>query len=156
MDDEEGRWLTYEELAALRGTSRRAAVMLVRRHRWRRQKDNEGHTRALVPPTWAQPADEHGGAESSGNSSGHGDHYAGRALETLERALVALQDAHARELGTLRSAHEAAIADLRDDRDRARTEAREAQDVAEALRQADEARKARGRLRRAWQAWRGE
>ena len=32
---------------------------------------------------------------------------------------------------------------------------REAQDAVEALRKAGEARKARGRLRRAWDGWRG-
>jgi hypothetical protein len=33
--------------------------------------------------------------------------------------------------------------------------ARKAEEQAEALRQAEEARKARGRLRRAWDGWRG-
>jgi hypothetical protein len=80
MDEDAERWMTYDEVAAARGTTRRAAVMLVRRHKWRRQKDNEGHTRALVPATGAEMAE----AKSSDNGSGHSDRYPGRALEVLE------------------------------------------------------------------------
>jgi hypothetical protein len=71
MDEDAGRWMTYDEIAEARGTTRRAAVMLVRRHRWRRLKDNEGHSRALVSTTWAEPAE----AKSSDNGSGHGNRY---------------------------------------------------------------------------------
>ena len=165
MDEDAGRWMTYDEIADARGTTRRAAVMLVRRHRWRRQKDNEGHIRALVPATWANPVE----AKSSANGSGHSDRYPDRALEVLEGALVVLQEAHARELSVLREAHQDEVASLREAVDRAsmrvtdlqreleaaRGEAQAAQEAAEALRQAEADRKARGRLRRAWDGWRG-
>jgi hypothetical protein len=50
-----GRWLTYGEIAAARGTSRIAAVRLTQRHKWRRQRGNDGHARVLVPPDMLQP-----------------------------------------------------------------------------------------------------
>ena len=162
--------MTYDEIAAARGTTKRAAVMLVRRHKWRRQKDNEGHTRALVPATWTDNAEAKGGDNGSGNR----DRYPGRAIEVLEGALVALQEAHARELVVLREAHQGEVAGLREAVDRARTElntrvtdlqrelavarhnVQAAQQTAEALRQSDDARKARGLLARLRAAVRGE
>jgi hypothetical protein len=163
MDEDAGRWMTYDEVAAVRGTTRRAAVMLVRRHKWRRQKDNEGHTRALVPATWAEMAE----AKSSDNGSGHSNRYPGRALEVLEGALVALQEAHARELLVLRESHQGEVASLREAVDRARgeldtrvtglqRELEAARERAEALQRADDARKARGLLARLRAAVRGE
>jgi hypothetical protein len=47
------RWLTYGELAEIRGIDKRSVVKLAGRHRWRRQKDNQGYTRVLVPNEWA-------------------------------------------------------------------------------------------------------
>jgi hypothetical protein len=167
MDEDAGRWMTYDEIAAARGTTKRAAVMLVRRHKWRRQKDNEGHTRALVPATWTDNAEAKGGDNGSGNSDRYSDRYSGRAIEALEGALVALQEAHARELVVLREAHQSEVAGLRDqlraDRERLEFELRmaiaahqEAQQAADELRRSDEARQARGLLARLRAAWRGE
>jgi Alanine-zipper, major outer membrane lipoprotein len=51
-DNGEGTWLTYSELAESRRIDRHSAVKLVTRHRWRRQKDNRGMLRILVPPEW--------------------------------------------------------------------------------------------------------
>ena len=48
--DGNGRWLTYGEIAASRGTSRIAAVRLTQRHKWRRQMGNDGLARVFVPP----------------------------------------------------------------------------------------------------------
>jgi hypothetical protein len=36
-----GAWMTYGQLADARGISRRAAIRLTQRHRWRRQKGND-------------------------------------------------------------------------------------------------------------------
>jgi hypothetical protein len=47
---EGGRWLSYAELAELRGITRKAAARLTLRHGWRRQPGNDGATRVLVPP----------------------------------------------------------------------------------------------------------
>jgi hypothetical protein len=37
-----GRWVTYDELAKVRGIERIGAVRLVQRKRWRRQRGNDG------------------------------------------------------------------------------------------------------------------
>jgi hypothetical protein len=55
---EDGRWMTYAQIADLRGISKASAERLVRRHRWRRQADNEGRVRAYVPLTWADQAQD--------------------------------------------------------------------------------------------------
>ena len=53
-DTGEGRWLTYRQIGGLRRISKASAERLVRRHKWRRQEDNQGVTRVLVPPEWAE------------------------------------------------------------------------------------------------------
>src|SRR5215472_3320582 len=45
----DGRWLTYDELAKVRGISRPSAERLVLRNQWRRQRDNQRVVRILVP-----------------------------------------------------------------------------------------------------------
>jgi hypothetical protein len=45
----DARWISLRELAELRGISQHSATRLVRRHGWRRQRDNRGHVLALVP-----------------------------------------------------------------------------------------------------------
>jgi hypothetical protein len=55
-DSADGRWMTYEELAADRGISEASARRLVRRHKtWRRQADNRGIVRVFVPPGALEP-----------------------------------------------------------------------------------------------------
>jgi len=51
MDDARGdvRWLTYDELAALRGISRDSATRLAMRRRWARRAGNDGKARVAVP-----------------------------------------------------------------------------------------------------------
>jgi hypothetical protein len=44
-----GRWMTYDELAEMRGIKRIGAVRLVQRYKWRRQAGNDGRARVLVP-----------------------------------------------------------------------------------------------------------
>jgi hypothetical protein len=61
MDDtQDGRWLTYAELAAIRGINRASAVKLVQRERWQRSSGNDRArtVRVLVPPDWLQLAKE--------------------------------------------------------------------------------------------------
>jgi hypothetical protein len=50
----DARWMTFAELAKVRGISKASAIKLIRRHGWRRQRDNQGHVRALVPLPWTQ------------------------------------------------------------------------------------------------------
>src|SRR6185436_15493331 len=51
-DGFDGRWMTYAELAQLRGIDKQSAARLTFRRRWRRQKDNRGTVRVLVPHEW--------------------------------------------------------------------------------------------------------
>ena len=46
------RWLTHRQLAELRSISTASAIKLALRHGWRKQKDNRGLVRCLVPPEW--------------------------------------------------------------------------------------------------------
>jgi hypothetical protein len=144
-DGTEGRWLTYDELAEVRGIRRIGAVRLAQKRRWRRQPGNDGRVRVLVPPDalaqvrgTRQPR-----PKAEGDREGDRD-GATSVAAAFERALTAVQEAHAVEVGALREQLGAA--------EKARAEA---QGTAESLRQADAARKARGRLRRAWDGWKG-
>ena len=49
------RWLTHRQLAEIRGISSASAIKLALRHGWRKQKDNRGTLRCLVPPEWINP-----------------------------------------------------------------------------------------------------
>ena len=51
---EEGRWMTYAELADARGIDRQSARKLANRTHWRRQKDNHGVVRVYVPLAQAE------------------------------------------------------------------------------------------------------
>jgi hypothetical protein len=54
----EGRWLTYSELAQIRGIGRESAVKLVQRERWRRLpgNDRDRTVRVFVPADWLKSA----------------------------------------------------------------------------------------------------
>jgi hypothetical protein len=49
------RWLTHRQLAEIRGISTASAIKLALRHGWRKQRDNRGLVRCLVPPEWTSP-----------------------------------------------------------------------------------------------------
>jgi hypothetical protein len=57
-DFPEGRWLTYAELAAIRGIGRESAVKLAQRERWRKLPGNgrDRTIRILVPAEWLKAA----------------------------------------------------------------------------------------------------
>ena len=93
------RWMTFAELAAIRGISKLSAVALVRRHGWRRQRDNQGHMTALVPPAWAD-------TEPTNEPIDQAAHQAdisltARSLAALEDAVAALREAKDSEIATL-------------------------------------------------------
>jgi hypothetical protein len=171
---EDGRWLSYAELAELRGITRKAAIRLTQRHQWRRQPGNDGATRVYVPPDIerrqtprddATPDDfpakalvilEAALAEANRRAEG--------ALALADRTLAQLSDAAA-EADTLREAIEGLRAKIArsevlearaaTERDRADARAQAAEDVAEELRKAEATRQARGRWARLRAAWRG-
>jgi hypothetical protein len=227
---DDGKWLTYQQLAEIRRISKPSAIRLVMRHRWRRQRDNERVVRVLVPPGMLEPdraphdaphdASDDTADDAPDDATGHRKLLAG-ALAALEDAVAGLREqlananrrasvAEARaeqdatlianleadlrtkdaEAGALRErlegaeavltterqraeasitdleadlrAKDAEIAEQRSAADQTRTEAQQVQEAArlareqaETLRQAEEARKGRGRFRRAWDGWRG-
>ena len=59
-DTQDGKWLSYAELAAIRGINRASAVKLVQRERWPRSSGNDRARtiRVLVPTDWLAPAKE--------------------------------------------------------------------------------------------------
>jgi hypothetical protein len=74
-----GRWMTYDELAEMRGIKRIGAVRLVQRYKWRRQAGNDGRARVLVPHDAVAPvrgtdagssAPTHVTPTSAGNDAG--------------------------------------------------------------------------------------
>ena len=53
MDSEPcGRWISYTELAEIRGTNKTSALKLALRKKWPRRKDNHGTMHVCVPPEW--------------------------------------------------------------------------------------------------------
>jgi hypothetical protein len=175
VDQDDGRWLTYPELAAVRGIDKPSAIRLATRKKWRRQRDNRRVVRVLVPPEWLSPryqSMERSSDDDMDQSSDRTDFAA---------ALAAVEAAHADEVAALhgqiaglktmadRTLAELADANTRADQERervtdlqreldvVRATAEEAQDDAEELRRARyEARKARGLLARLRVAQRGE
>jgi predicted RNase H-like nuclease (RuvC/YqgF family) len=136
--DGNGRWMTYGEIAASRGTSRIAAVRLTQRHKWRRQKGNDGFARVLVPPDMLRPERRNPDDEDSnidGNSDGDRSVLAG-ALAALEGALIeANKRADAAQVLAERTLAELTDANARADRERERADddRRQAQARADAI-----------------------
>ena len=204
-DTEDGRWLSYTELAAERGISRASAIRMVRRQRWRRQAGNDGEARVFVPID-ALPGDETGGrdtgqtpdmppgdlsaledavaalreraeaaerrAEAAEADRRQADARADAAMAHVDQVTAMLADAAARAdradaaltgervradaLRDRAKSREDDLALIRAALDQAQTEARNAHAEAQAIRHADEARKARGRWARFRDAWRGD
>lgn len=171
-EDADGRWLTYAELATARHIATSSAIRLVMRRHWRRQKDNHGIMRALVPPEWREPA--------RGRTA---DAHISEAISALESSVAALReraeaaeqtaraereradratqarDAERMRANTLRDRIDALRAELAEAMaalEIARQEAWEAVRAAEELREADAAWRTLGRVARVRRAWRGE
>ena len=170
----DSRWMTYAELAEARRITTSSAIKLVGRHGWRRQKDNHGTMRALVPPDWWEPA-------RGGN--GDADAHVKEAIDALEASVAALRERAeaAEQMARLEreradravQAREGELMrgnSLRDRIDNLRTEladtlhaleiarheAWEATLAAEEMREADSTWLALGRIERVRRAWRGE
>jgi multidrug resistance efflux pump len=75
--------MSYAELAEARRISASSASRLVLRRGWRRQKDNHGIMRALVPPEWSEPA--------PGKVFEPGAHVS-QAISALETAVAAMRE----------------------------------------------------------------
>jgi hypothetical protein len=155
-DAGDGRWMTYAELGQARGISKESALKLALRRKWRKQDDNRGQVRVYVPIEWTLIRDKRAalGADERADMS--------RAISVLDAAVATLKqelahgNARFEAERTARMTAEAEATALRVQIDHARAEAGEAARAVAALRQADDARKAIGRLARLKQAWRGE
>jgi hypothetical protein len=164
----DARWMTFKELAAIRGISKLSAVALVRRRGWRRQRDNQGHVRALVPLIWLS-----GGIADQGDNQPHSPPHNDAYTEPFAAALAAIREAKDGEIATLReqleqerarceraemriSGLEAGNATLQADLEAAREAVRRAEAALDGYYAAEAERRGRGRLARLRAAWRGE
>jgi len=150
------RWMTYAEIADMRGCSRAAAERWTQRQKLRRQPGNDGKTRVLVTPNVTEQMHPRKDPRTDPAD-------VTPALAAFEQALSTIREAHAAEVAALRGAHAGEASTLRDQLglvraalDQAQAEARTARHEAETLRQAEAARKARGVLARLSAALRGE
>ena len=112
----DGQWMTVAELAALRRISKGSADRLARQRRWRRQPDQQGQLRLLVPHDAFQSA---GQMLAEAPSGGHRDRQATVSRASQERVKAAEQRAEraekrAREAEQARLAAEAAASRERD------------------------------------------
>ena len=175
-DNDAGRWMSYAQLAEIRGISKKAAQRLTLRHQWRRQPANDGGVLIWVPDDAGPPeadrqADRTGGLTDltlspfsrtrtdapTRPTSGRMPRWrwpTGSGPNSLMRAGRACRGAGggAATRPRRRPGHRRRSTARRSG---GAAEAQKAQEAAEALRKAEEARKARGRLRRAWDGWRG-
>jgi len=158
----DSRWMSYAELAEARRISNASAIRLVVRRGWRRQADNQGTMRALVPLKWSEPAPSQAMAalEASVAALRERAELAERALQTERQRAERAEVARRAELSRgnfLRDRIDALRADLAEAAyavEMARYEAQQAAEAAEASRQADARWRALGRLGRVRDAWR--
>jgi hypothetical protein len=111
--DPSGRWMTLAEIAALRGISEASASRLVRRYKWRRQPDNRGVVRTLVPSGWEVWLDRRSDVQGSVDSP-DGPGQISLAINTLHEAVSALREQLSR--AEARREAERALADALRDR----------------------------------------
>jgi len=83
------RWMTYDELAAVRGIDRNAAVKLAVRHGWPKERDRYRIARVLVPAEWAVPATPFETGLSGRAAGTHRSDQARAAERKMWRDLVA-------------------------------------------------------------------
>ena len=125
-DMSDGAWMTYSDLAKLRGINSASAFKLALRRKWRRQKNNMGQMTVFVPATWSDTSQDNA-------------HDASHQGETFETALTAIREAHAGEITALRE--RAVTAERRTDQAEAARQAAEARaDRAEQGRDGERAR----------------
>lgn len=106
----DGRWMTHAELAQARDISTASAIKLALRHRWRKQKDNRGTLRCLVPTEFASPQRDTGAVTAA-----EGGAEASTAIAALEAAVRLLGDQLSHErtrADTVREAHAGEVAAL--------------------------------------------
>jgi chromosome segregation ATPase len=177
--DNDGAWLSFPELARLRGINLTSAFRLARRNSWRRQKGNDGKLRVLVPAVdraidLDKDKDKGSREPDKGQDKGLTQAVAAIRSGVLEvvqplQAAITVLEAQLTEANTRAARAESEVCServradtLRDRLEATETRARDAEqaariatDALNAARRAEEARKGRWALRRAWDGWRG-
>ena len=144
QDEVDGVWLTYAELAKVRGIDRASAAKLVLRRKWRRQKDNQGILRILVPAEWADPSQD-----KSADDTVDSPPDMSQTINALEQAVAAAFERE-KQLRTERDVERARAEVAEREREEARIRAAAAEAEAKGLRLAlEEAR------RPFWRRWLG-
>jgi hypothetical protein len=142
MDAEDGgQWMTFAELAAARGIDKASASKLVRRRKWRRQTDNRGIVRILVPAE-AMDSPSDGPLDSPLDSPSVSPMDIAAIIKPLEAAVAALREQleHANKQ-TERAENRAEEAVIRADRaEQAVADERNRADRAESGRNAERSR----------------
>jgi hypothetical protein len=152
--DSGGQWLTYKQLANLRGIKQRAAVRLSQRRGWRRQPGNDGETRVLVPADMLEPSQRPSQGDAAGDDRATPPPLIAQAVAALETAVSSLTDQLAKAESRATAATTRAER-AEGERDQARADHAKAMQANRKWEATDAARKAKGRLRRAWDGWRG-
>jgi chromosome segregation ATPase len=117
----EGRWLTYTELAEIRGIGRESAVKLVQREGWRKASGNspDRTVRVFVPEEWLRPAK--GGHVGEGIPEGFGE--LSRLLSGLEDTVTFVRErAEVAEARADAADADRRVAEARADAERARAD----------------------------------
>jgi hypothetical protein len=176
----ETSWETYAEAAVRLGITAEAVRAHAKRQRWPRQRPNSdpnGPVLVAIPPDFRpsrasmRPGYDPG---QSGLLTGTAEAFrlalaqAEQRVVMAEAARVAAEaridraearadraDQRADEAGQRVDKAEAQVGKLLKELEATRVEAQQARQAVEDLQRAEEARKARGRLRRAWDGWRG-
>jgi len=157
-------WLTHAEVAAARGISTASAIKLALRHHWRKQRDNHGTLRCLVPADFIGPPPD---LRADARADGRADLSA--VITTLQAA-VSLLGEELRLERTRAATAEAERDDLRDKlaiaqvghavvqgrAEAATTRAVAAVEAKRKLREAEVERRTRSRWVRLRAAWRGD
>src|SRR5690349_5496496 len=102
---QDGQWMSYGELARVRGIDRQSAVKLVRRHSWRRQPGNNGEVRVFVP---ADGVSRPMTRDETLDETRAETRPIAPDTTAFETALAAIEAAHASEVTALRERADAA------------------------------------------------
>jgi chromosome segregation ATPase len=100
----EGRWLTYDEIAKIRGIGRASAVKLAQRERWQRRPGNDRTARVLVPVDWLKPARRSG--DTSPEEFPESSRELSRIIGVLEAAIAASKEGAATDAAAISTLRE--------------------------------------------------
>jgi hypothetical protein len=160
--DMDGRWLSYRELAELRGIDAASALKLSRRRGWRRRKNNQGQMQVCVPANVLPKRDKgmDGAMDASIDMSRIISTFETVTASLTKRAETAEATAAAERARANRAEELAAATGIELQRLAAElataVERRTATETeARTLREAENQRQQLGRWRRAWAGWRG-